>query len=467
MHLRRHQTFYLTMASILPAIVIWMFPKPEAVSFNAWHLFAIFAFLISGVILKPFPMGIMALFALCIATLSQTLSFEEAFSGFGNEIVWLVVFAFFISRGVSATGLGSRLAYKIMSLFGIHTLGLGYALIATDLILAPTVPSVTARIGGIVYPILKSILDLFERNKTSKLGAFLTQTTFQGSTITSAMFLTAMAGNPLIVELARGQNIHISWVQWMMAAILPGLLSLCIVPYVLFRFFKLDNQKMDAVQGALKIQLEKQGKMRPKEWVMCATFVLLMILWILGPWIQVKATVAALLGLAILFLTKILDWKHILEETAAWDTFIWFATFISFASYLSKLGFTSWFGDVVVQHVNNMQWHLGFLVIGLLYFYSHYFFASCVAHIGALYIPFLVVAIAIGTPPVLAALVLAFFSNLMGSLTHYGAGQAPILFSAGHVSIVEWWKAGFLISIINIIIWVFIGGFWWKCLGFW
>ncbi len=463
----RNKVIYLTLVSILPAIVIWMLEKPEAISLNAWHLFAIFVALVSGVILRPFPMGVMALFALSAATLTRTLSFEEAFSGFSNEIVWLIVFAFFISRGVSATGLGNRLAYKVMSVFGKHTLGLGYALVMTDLALAPTVPSVTARIGGIVYPILRSVVDLFGGNKNPKLGAFLTQTTFQGSTITSAMFLTAMAGNPLIAELAREHGIEISWVKWMMAAIVPGIISLCIVPYVLFRFFSLDNQKSLDIQEMAKAHLDKIGKVRKKEWIMCFTFLLLMILWILGPWIGMKATIAALLGLVILFLTKILDWKAVLEETAAWDTFIWFATFISFASYLSKFGFTRWFGDMITHNMQGLGWEIGFLLLSLFYFYSHYFFASCVAHIGALYIPFLVVAIGIGTPPFLAALVLAFFSNLMGSLTHYGAGQAPILFSAGHMTILEWWKAGFVISVVNILIWFFVGGLWWKVLGFW
>jgi DASS family divalent anion:Na+ symporter len=220
-------------------------------------------------------------------------------------------------------------------------------------------------------------------------------------------------------------------------------------------------------QEMAKNHLKNLGKMSVKERILCGTFVLLMILWILGPIIGVKATIAALLGLSLLFFTKILEWKNILEETAAWDTFIWFATFITMASYLSKLGFTSWFGIAIIQNIHGMRWELGFLLISLFYFYSHYFFASCVAHIGALYVPFVIMAIALGTPPGFAALVLAFFSNLMGGLTHYGIGQAPILFSAGHMTILEWWKSGLFCSFLNILIWIFIGGFWWKFLGLW
>jgi DASS family divalent anion:Na+ symporter len=110
---------------------------------------------------------------------------------------------------------------------------------------------------------------------------------------------------------------------------------------------------------------------------------------------------------------------------------------------------------------------VGFLIVALIYFYTHYFFASSVAQIGAMYAPLLIVSIALGTPPELAVLTLAFFSNLFAGLTHYGSGPAPILFGVGYVSVGTWWKMGFIISCINIFIWLVCGGLWWKVLGLW
>ena len=73
----------------------------------------------------------------------------------------------------------------------------------------------------------------------------------------------------------------------------------------------------------------------------------------------------------------------------------------------------------------------------------------------------------VGTPPVLAALVLAFFSNLFASMTHYGTAAAPILFGSGNVDIGTWWKLGALISVVNIAIWLGAGSLWWRLLGLW
>jgi DASS family divalent anion:Na+ symporter len=460
-------TLYIGIA-IAIGLIIWFFPEPKGVSAQGWHLFAIFVGTMISVILKPLPMGVVSILALTVATVTQTLTFADAFSGFSNDIVWLVVFAFFVARGFISTGLGNRMAYKVMSLLGKNSLGLGYGLIATDLILAPTIPSVTARMGGIVFPIVKSLAEIFTGNSHDpKMGGFLSLTAFQGSVITSAMFLTAMAGNPLIVELARGQGIEITWASWAIAAIIPGLVSLIAVPYVLYRIAPPTIRQTPHAKEMAEERLHRMGPMKTKEWIMFGTFILLVVLWIIGPHIGLKATIAAMVGLVLLLLSGILKWKDVIEETGAWDTFIWFATLVTLSSFLNKFGLTTWFSQWVVTHISGFEWIVGFILVALIYFYTHYFFASNVAHIGAMYAPLLIVAVALGTPPELAALTLAFFSNLVGGLTHNGSGPAPIFFGTGYVSVTTWWKMGFIVSLVNIGIWMVVGGLWWKILGLW
>jgi DASS family divalent anion:Na+ symporter len=63
--------------------------------------------------------------------------------------------------------------------------------------------------------------------------------------------------------------------------------------------------------------------------------------------------------------------------------------------------------------------------------------------------------------------VLAYFSNLFASMTHYGCGPAPVLFGTGYVAVGTWWRIGLLVSVVNIVIWVGIGGMWWRVLGLW
>jgi DASS family divalent anion:Na+ symporter len=449
-------------------LIIWFLPTPKGLKVEAWHLFAIFFTTILGIILKPLPMGVIAILSLTATVLTQTLSFAEAFSGFSNEIVWLVSLAFFISRGFISSGLGNRIAYRIMSLIGKNSLGLGYGLVATDLIIAPMIPSLTARGGGVIYPLLKSIADIFTGSSHDpKMGAFLTLAAFQGMAITSSMFLTSMAGNPLIAELAKTHGIELTWTSWAVAAIVPGLISLCLVPYLIYKVISPTIRETPHAKEMAQHRLSQMGPMKKQEWIMLATFILLITLWIAGSFLQLKATVAAMMGIAILLVTGVLSWKDVLEETAAWDTFIWFATLVTLPTFLNKFGFSTWVGEGIVERVAGFEWLAGFIIIALIYFYSHYLFASNVGHITAMYAPFLIVSIALGTPPELAALVLGFFSSLFGGLTHYGSGPAPILFGAGYVKIGEWWKVGALVGLANIAIYLLAGGLWWKILGLW
>ncbi len=457
---------------IIIGAIIWLLPAPEGVERNAWQLLAIFVATIAGIIAKPLPMGAVAMIGIMMTAATQTLSPGDALSGFGNTTIWLIVVAFFISRGFIKTGLGARIAYLFMSVLGKKTLGLSYGLVASDLVLAPAIPSNTARAGGVVFPILVSIAKAYGSNADDgthrKLGAFLTKAAFQGTVITSAMFLTAMAANPLAAKLAGEQGIEITWGGWALAALVPGIISLIVVPLLIYKIYPPEVKETPAAAQIAKNKLAEMGKMKNSEWIMLGAFFLLLGLWIFGPnSLGMDATTAALIGLAVLLLTTVLTWSDILNERGAWDTLVWFAALVMMATQLNKLGLIPWFSDTMGSAVAGYNWVPAFLLLSLVYFYSHYLFASNTAHVSAMYAPFLVVAIAVGTPPLLAALVLAFFSNLFSSMTHYGTGPAPVLFGSGYVPMADWWRIGALISVVNIVIWLGIGGLWWKILGLW
>jgi DASS family divalent anion:Na+ symporter len=452
--------------------IIWFIPPPADVELKAWHLLAIFVATIVGIIAKPLPMGAIALLGIAATALTGTLRVDQALSGFGNSTIWLIVIAFFISRGFIKTGLGSRIAYLFMAALGKKTLGLGYGIIATDLVLAPSIPSNTARAGGVIFPLLKATAKAYgsdpDDGTARKIGSFLTLAAFQGNVITSAMFLTAMAANPLAARLAGQMHIEITWGSWALAAVIPGVISLLVVPLVIYKLYPPEIKETSIATQLARQKLAEMGKMHTKEWIMLGVFVLLLFLWIFGDRIaRIDSTTTALIGLGVLLISTVLTWEDVLEERGAWDTLVWFAALVMMATFLNELGLIPWFAKTTGSLVSHINWVVAFLILSLVYFYSHYLFASQTAHVSSMYAGFLSVAVAVGTPPVLAALVLGFFSNLFSSLTHYGTGPAPVLFGSGYVELGTWWKLGAIISVVNIVIWLGIGGLWWKLLGLW
>jgi DASS family divalent anion:Na+ symporter len=437
---------------------IWFAPIPESIlalenGVAAWHLLAIFVATILGIILKPLPMGAVAILGITASAITGTLTINEALSGFGNRVIWLIVAAFFISRGFIKTGLGARIAYLFMSVLGKKSLGLSYGLVATDLIMAPAIPSNTARAGGVVFPILQSIAKAYdsdpEDGTAGRIGRFLTLVAFQGTIITSAMFLTAMAANPLAASLAGDMGIEISWTGWAVAALVPGIVSLLVIPYVIYKLAPPEIKETPEAAQIARDKLAEMGRVKLSEFIMIGAFITLLGLWIFGKQLGVHSTVTAFVGLSVLLVFGVLSWNDVLNERGAWNTLVWFAALVMMASQLNSLGLVGWFSETVGVQVAGFAWLPAFLIISLLYFYSHYMFASNTAHVGAMYAAFLAVALAVGTPPMLAALVLAFFSNLFSSMTHYGTGPAPVLFGSGYVETATWWKIGFIVSLIN------------------
>ncbi len=466
-------------ATALVGVGVWLLPVPVGVEPEAWKLLAIFVATIAGIILRPLPMGAVALVATGVAVLTRTLTIEEATAGFGAPIVWLVVAAFFIATTFIHTGLGIRIAYHFMRVLGKHTLGLGYGLVATDLVLAPAIPSNTARAGGVIFPILQSLCVSLRDDSSpdapgdasggvaKDVAGFLTFTAYQGTCVTSAMFLTAMVANPLAVELAAQQGVEITWTRWALAASLPGLVSLAVVPLLIFYLYPVKTRETPQAPELARKYLREMGPMARNERILLGVFGLLLGLWIFGSTLGIATTTTALVGVGALLVTGALPWEKVLREKAAWDTLIWFAVVVMMASQLGERGLVDWFSEQVASVIGGESWLPAFLGLSLIYFYSHYFFASNTAHVSAMYAPFLAVALAVGTPPLFAALVLGFFSNLFSSMTHYGTAPAPIFFGSGNVEMGTWWKLGALISVVNITIWLGIGGLWWKVLGIW
>lgn len=136
---------------------LWFVPPPAGVTLKAWHLLSIFLATIAGIITTPLPLGAVAMLGLGASMMTGTLTFAAAFSAFANEIPWLIAIAFWLSGGFIRSGLGARIAYSIVSLFGKTTLGLTYSLVAAEALLAPAIPSVAARAGGLFLPLAKAL----------------------------------------------------------------------------------------------------------------------------------------------------------------------------------------------------------------------------------------------------------------------------------------------------------------------
>ncbi|PYS98181.1 MAG: anion permease [Acidobacteria bacterium] len=452
--------------------VIAFLPRPEGVTREAWTLLAIFVATIVGSIVQPLTGSAMVLLGVIATTLFGSLKIEKALSGYADKYVWLVLAAFFISRAMIKTGLGHRIALLFVRMIGRRSLGLGYSLVFTDFILASFVPSTGARSGGIILPIARSISETYESRPEdgteAKLGTFLMTLLYQCEVILCATFLTGQASNLIIRNFAMSQaNIDLNYSAWFVAAIVPAIVSLTVIPLFIYRFFPPEVKETPGAVEFARKELLVMGPLKRDEQILLAVFIIVVILWITSPFHGIDATVIALTGIAMLLISDVLNWRDITDETHAWEVFIWYGGLVMMATALGETNLPKLFAESIAGTMQGWSWPAAIIVLALVYFYAHYGFASITAHVTAMFIPFLAVTVAVGAPAGLTVLVLTYFANLSAGLTHYGTTPAPVYFGTGYVTQKRWWTVGLIASILNILIWSIVGVAWWKVLGWW
>nr|WP_298411382.1 anion permease [uncultured Halomonas sp.] len=478
------------LVAIALAFVVWFLPQPDEVTNQGWLMLAIFIGTIAAIIGKAMSIGAISILAITLVAVTGVTSddpgtaIRDALGSFSSPLIWLIAIAVMIARGLIKTGLGARISYYFISAFGKRSLGIGYSLALSELTLAPVTPSNTARGGGIIHPIMLSIAQSFdstpEQNTTEKIGKYLALVNYHSNPITSAMFITATAPNPLTVKLvadATDSAITLSWTTWALAMLLPGLVAILLMPLVLYWLHPPEIKHTPDAKRFAQENLAKLGRLGRNEKIMLFVFVILLLLWADVPHLlfggymdlSINATTTAFIGLSILLMTGVLTWQDILAEKTAWDTLVWFGALVMMATQLNELGVIDWFSGTIQGWLNSADigWPLASGLLILVFLYSHYFFASTTAHITAMMGAFLVVGLSLGAPPMLFVLLLAATSSIMMTLTHYATGTSPVIFGSNYVTLAEWWRVGFVMSIVNIVVWTLVGGLWWKLLGYW
>jgi divalent anion:Na+ symporter, DASS family len=457
-------------AVLFPGLFLYLVPfaglRPDQ-----RHLLAFFTATIISLIIQPVPMGASILTAMTALVLTNTLPAPTVLSGFADPTVWLIFTAFLFSRAVTDTKLGVRVAYLFIRKFGRSALTLGYSISMSDLVLAPFVPSDTARGGGIICPITRSVAQALGSEpggSSEKMGGFLVLVAFHTTYIASAMFLTGMASNPLMADFAlKIGHVDMTWIRWFLGAIVPGGISLLLVPFLIYRLYCPSATNTEAARTHAAGELREMGRLSTRERRLAVIMLLVMAGWVTSPWHHIPNAFVALAGLSAILLSGVLHWNDLLAESKAWDALIWFAPLIMMASELNKRGVIQSLSESMFSYTRLLPWSVALLLLVVTYVYVHYGFASMTAHITALYPGFLAAILMAGVPPLLGAFVLAYFSNLNAGLTHYGTGSAPVYFGAGYLDQPTWWRIGFLVSVVILAIWLGIGMLWWKLIGFW
>jgi len=442
---------------------LWFSPVPEGLVPAAWRLFALFVAAIAAVVVDALPILTASVLALATAVLTGVLPPAKAYAGFSNATILLIVVAFLVARAVVKCGLGARLGHVAVSLFGKSTLGLGYSVFLVDGVIAPAFPSNTAR-SGVLYPLVLSVAEAAGARpgdpSRQRLGSFLMFSGIASLTVSSALWFTAMAANPLGAEIARGHGLTIGFGSWLVASSVPTLTAMALLPLVLYKVLSPEVTTTPEAPRAAREALAAMGPLSAGEKIVAATFLGMVGLWGAAANFGLDSTAVAFLGLGVLLATGVLTLGDIAKEGDVLATFIWFAVLFTLSGALNELGFMGYLGERLAGALGGVSTTLagGGLVVA--YVLLHYLFVSQTAHLLALFGVFLDVGGKLGVPLAPLAFLLLFATNFFSANTPQGSSANLLFAGSGYLSQGELYRLGALTTALNLAVYVVVGTPW-------
>ncbi|CEP18875.1 hypothetical protein [Parasitella parasitica] len=478
--LSKNKSFSLV-PSLMVGAAIWFGVTPsQELTLTAIHLLAVFSSCIFALITTSVDISMLVLTGLTLLALTHSFecvdhatgiltecrlcgetnpltgdlfeckagkeSFKQSLEGFSSSVVWLIFAAFHLGKAVQVTNLGRRLSLFMIKAFGKHTLGLAYAIVLSELILAPFVPSNTARGGGIVLPVVHSIATTLGSTPDSnpEIGTFLFLVGNHANLLSASMYLTGkssvylykrmhavvhhytscMAANPIVVAKANQlfPDINFGFMTWLQGSIVPSIVCAICIPLIVRWSLGLDTDTPtrgkharggDNVVEHAQMELRKMGPVSAKEW---------------------------------------------------WDTLFWLGGFVTIAQQLSEAGASSFLGHKIsfaIQHFNLPP----VASLAVSYFLTTFMFSSLSAHTVAFVATFLDAGHALGAQPMILTAFISYFGALGGCMTNFSTGMAAMYYAPGYVARAKWFTVGLQMAVFYLCVYFTVGLAWWTFLG--
>ena len=238
-----------------------------------------------------------------------------------------------------------------------------------------------------------------------------------------------------------------------------GVAMILLVPVLSYLVCRPEVKESPEIPKWAAGELKTMGPMSRNEWIMIALVLLAMFLWITGanPSIKlpvlgtnfINATTVVLLVISLMLVTGVVDFSDIVAEKSAWDVFLYFTSLLTLASGLNDIGFVKWVAEAFAKPLQSMSPTTAMLMLVALFFWIHYFFSSITSHTAAVLPVVLAVGSAMPGMSVATLTLLCVYSlGVMGVISPYATGPAPIYFSSGYIGRSDFWKFGLIFGVV-------------------
>ncbi|KAF1682054.1 anion transporter [Veillonella sp. R32] len=335
--------------------LITLLPLPEGLSLEGLKALGMFVTIILMWALEPVPLPMVSFVFVPFVIFTGMMKLGPALGSFANSSIFLIIAALMMSPAMEKTGLAERSVYVLLSKIGCTATRMVIGITIANIILAFLIPSTAARTATLL-PVCLAIIELYKKQSNIEgrnnfaIGLLLTLG-FTNSIISSGI-LTATVPNPIVVSfIAQATGQTISYGEWLMYGFPPALIMAFFATWFIRLIYKPECNEIPGGVEYIKKELAERGRMSMDEWKTAIIFLIVVLLWLTGSLTGINTTVAAIIGVILIFIANVVTWKDV-SKTSGFQFMMIMAGGFIIAELLLKTGAAKWLAMTLFSMLN-------------------------------------------------------------------------------------------------------------------
>jgi solute carrier family 13 (sodium-dependent dicarboxylate transporter), member 2/3/5 len=449
-------------------LILFAMPQPAGLSAAGKACMAVVVWACIIWVSEAIPVGITGILIPMLLVMSgATQTFNQAVGGFISEAAFICLVAFLLAAIIQAAGLDKRLALTLLHKAKVRTVnGVIWAMFGVNLMLSLIVPGANPR-GALLLPVVKGITDLLGDTPAERQArkAIVIQSLVYASMIAGMCIMTAHLPNLVIVGLfEKNLSLRISYFEWFTLQ-WPYLGMFVITQWWIQRYFKTRSMAIAGGAQVIKRQHAELPRMSQTEWLILACFAVTALLWMTEEVVKIKSTIAAMIGLSLLFIPGLFPfkWKEIQDRTI-WGTFLMLGGALSMSAAMASSGLAQWLADHVHPIAAGHAW---WMILLIMMVGTHVIRLGMLSNVAAvaLFAPILIaLAPKLGLHPVAFTMLVAD-TDTFAYILPTQVTVAVIAYSSGTFSMTDYAKVGWVSVLLAIAYGILVMAPWYAFLG--
>jgi DASS family divalent anion:Na+ symporter len=331
----RLQIFGWVLALIVPVLTFWVCTNQDM----PWEVKNFFVIISAAIVMWVFrlaPEYIPTIFAILAVIVLGIVPGDVVLKGYSSPSFFLAMSVFAIGAVLAASGLAYRISLLILKRMPKSQFWNNLAMFITGLTLTPVLPSANGRVG-LLAPILTNMIEALGYKKGGRAATFMVVSTFVGTSLFSAVFLTSKSVNFVLYGLFPLQVKHqFTFTYWFTSALMAALVLVFAFWLLGCMFFK-NDEPINLQKQHIDTQLDVLGPMSKAEWI-----ALISILFFIAgvATSSIHKIMPAWIGLATLYLLLSLNAisKKMFRKDIDWTFLMMLGGFVGLVQVMNYIG---------------------------------------------------------------------------------------------------------------------------------